>query len=71
MRQTNEPSAAGVVAAAVASLARRAGIDVEMPEPRLGQVCGGVQRDVRIPGTPLTARATVVASCAPPPETTS
>jgi hypothetical protein len=49
----------GFVATAVA-LARRAGIEVEMPEPGSGHVCGGVQRDVQVPGNPLTASAAVV-----------
>ncbi|MGV9405458.1 DUF6086 family protein [Streptomyces sp. NPDC003667] len=49
----------GFVATAVA-LARRAGIEVEMPEPRSGDVRGGVQRDVQVPGNPLTESAAVV-----------
>ncbi|MFI9251078.1 DUF6086 family protein [Streptomyces sp. NPDC053069] len=49
----------GFVATAVA-LARRAGIEVEMPEPGPGHLCGGVERDVEVPGSPLTASATVV-----------
>ncbi|GCB48249.1 hypothetical protein SNL152K_5573 [Streptomyces sp. NL15-2K] len=49
----------GFMATAVA-LARRAGIEVEMPEPGSGHVCGGVQRDVQVPGNPRTASAAVV-----------
>ncbi|MGW5328271.1 DUF6086 family protein [Streptomyces sp. NPDC004014] len=49
----------GFVATAVA-LARRAGIEVEMPEPRSGDVRAGVQRDVQVPGDPLTASAAAV-----------
>ncbi|MFJ1806899.1 MULTISPECIES: DUF6086 family protein [unclassified Streptomyces] len=49
----------GFVATAVA-LARRAGIEVEMPEPESGPVRGGVQRDVPVPGSPWTASASVV-----------
>ncbi|WP_372411745.1 DUF6086 family protein [Streptomyces luteireticuli] len=51
----------GFVATAVA-LARRAGIEVEMPEPGSGHVRGGVRRDVQVPGSPLTASAAVVAA---------
>ncbi|WP_327721989.1 DUF6086 family protein [Streptomyces sp. NBC_00490] len=49
----------GFVATAVA-LARRAGIDVEMPEPVPGHVCDGAQHDVQVPGGPRTASAVVV-----------
>ncbi|MFI2430764.1 DUF6086 family protein [Streptomyces sp. NPDC018693] len=49
----------GFVAAAVA-LVWRAGIEVEVPEPGSGHVCGGVQRDVQVPGSPRTAPAAVV-----------
>ncbi|WUJ13562.1 DUF6086 family protein [Streptomyces sp. NBC_00390] len=49
----------GFVATAVA-LARRAGIEVEMPEPGSGHVCGGVERDVQVPGNLRTASAVVV-----------
>ncbi|MFF1744085.1 DUF6086 family protein [Streptomyces mirabilis] len=49
----------GFVATAVA-LARRAGIEVEMPEPESGHACGGVQRDVQVPSNPRTASATIV-----------
>ncbi|MGV9905650.1 DUF6086 family protein [Streptomyces sp. NPDC003388] len=49
----------GFVATALA-LARRAGIEVEMPEPRSGDVRAGVQRDVQVPGDPLTASAAAV-----------
>ncbi|MBC9718720.1 hypothetical protein H9Y04_39960 [Streptomyces sp. TRM66268-LWL] len=43
----------GFVATALA-LARRAGIEVEMPEPQSGHVCGGVAHDVQVPGVPRT-----------------
>ncbi|WP_229377357.1 DUF6086 family protein [Streptomyces sp. VRA16 Mangrove soil] len=49
----------GFVATAVA-LARRAGIEVELPEPEPGHVRGGVQRDVQVPAGPRTASAAVV-----------
>lgn len=49
----------GFVVTAVA-LARRAGIEVEMPGPESGHVRGGVQRDVQVPGNPRTASAAVV-----------
>ncbi|MDF3142989.1 MULTISPECIES: DUF6086 family protein [unclassified Streptomyces] len=49
----------GFVAMAVA-LARRAGIEVEIPEPGPGHMCGGVQHDVQVPGSPRTASAAVV-----------
>ncbi|MGW4439667.1 DUF6086 family protein [Streptomyces sp. NPDC004596] len=49
----------GFVATAVA-LARRAGIEAEIPEPRSGDVRGGVQRDVQVPGAPPTTSAAVV-----------
>ncbi|WP_411152031.1 DUF6086 family protein [Streptomyces sp. A30] len=49
----------GFVATAVA-LARRAGIEVEMPEPGPGDVCGGVQHEVQVPASPRTASAAVV-----------
>ncbi|WP_406498405.1 DUF6086 family protein [Streptomyces sp. NBC_01604] len=49
----------GFVATAVA-LARRAGIEVEMPEPEPGDVCGGVQHEVQVPASPRTASAAVV-----------
>ncbi|MEU4466265.1 DUF6086 family protein [Streptomyces sp. NPDC024017] len=48
-----------LVATAVA-LARRAGVEVEMPDSGPGAVCGGVQRDVRVPGSPRTPSAAVV-----------
>ncbi|GGS10585.1 MULTISPECIES: DUF6086 family protein [Streptomyces] len=51
----------GFVSTAIA-LARRAGIDVEMPEPGPGHVCGGVQSDVQVPGNPRAASAIVVAA---------
>ncbi|MFI5976215.1 DUF6086 family protein [Streptomyces sp. NPDC051452] len=49
----------GFVATAVA-LARRAGIEVETPEPGPGHACGGVQRDAQAPGSPRTASAAIV-----------
>lgn len=49
----------GFVATAVA-LARRAAIEVEMPERESGHACGGAQRDVQAPSNPRTASATVV-----------
>ncbi|MEU1001337.1 DUF6086 family protein [Streptomyces tibetensis] len=49
----------GFVATAVA-LARRAGIEVEMPPPGIGPVAGGVQTDVQVPGNPRTASAAVL-----------
>ncbi|MFJ4834895.1 DUF6086 family protein [Streptomyces sp. NPDC088747] len=49
----------GFVATAVA-LARRAGIEVEMPEPESGQASGGVHRDVQVPSNPRIASATTV-----------
>ncbi|GHH12033.1 DUF6086 family protein [Streptomyces rubradiris] len=49
-------------AATVVALARRAGIDVEMPEAGPGHVCGGSQSDVQVPGNPLAASAAVVAA---------
>ncbi|MFD3497991.1 DUF6086 family protein [Streptomyces sp. NPDC058676] len=50
----------GFVATAVV-LARRAGIEVEMPEPASGHVPGGGRRDLQVPGNPLTASAVVTA----------
>ncbi|WP_329333167.1 DUF6086 family protein [Streptomyces sp. NBC_01352] len=49
----------GFVATAVA-LARRAGIEVEMPELGPGEVCGGVQHEVQVPASPRTGSAAVV-----------
>ncbi|WP_413251839.1 DUF6086 family protein [Streptomyces spectabilis] len=49
----------GFVATAVA-LARRAGIEVEMPEPEVGLVRGDDQRDAQVPGNPRIAPAAVV-----------
>lgn len=49
----------GFVATAVA-LARRAGIEVEMPEPGAGHVPGSVQHDLQVPGNPQTTAADVV-----------
>ncbi|CAM5329518.1 hypothetical protein SALBM135S_00002 [Streptomyces alboniger] len=51
----------GFVATA-AALARRAGIEVEVPEPGPGGVCDGVQYEVQVPGSPRTASASVVAA---------
>lgn len=51
----------GFVATAIA-LARRAGVDVEMPDPGPGHVCGDSRSDVQVPGNPRTASAAVVAS---------
>ncbi|MFB6847901.1 DUF6086 family protein [Streptomyces sp. NPDC056373] len=48
----------GFVATALA-LARRAGIDVEMPPAGLGHMAGGVHSDVQVPGDPRTASAAV------------
>ncbi|MEV8015267.1 DUF6086 family protein [Streptomyces sp. NPDC086554] len=48
----------GFVATAVA-LARRAGIEVEMPEPPSGHTCGGVERDLQVPSNPWTGTATI------------
>ncbi|MFL9655075.1 DUF6086 family protein [Streptomyces sp. PB17] len=48
----------GFVATAVA-LARRAGIDVEMPGPSSGDPCGGVKRDVQVPGNPRAGTADI------------
>ncbi|WP_406209183.1 DUF6086 family protein [Streptomyces sp. NBC_01017] len=49
----------GFVATAVA-LARRAGIEVEMPEAGSDHVDGGVRRDVQVPSSPWAVSATVV-----------
>ncbi|CAL9311194.1 DUF6086 family protein [Streptomyces sp. SudanB182_2057] len=49
-------------AATVIALARRAGIDVHMPEAGPGHVCGGVQSDMQVPGTPRAASAAIVAA---------
>ncbi|ANS70488.1 hypothetical protein SLINC_8264 [Streptomyces lincolnensis] len=49
----------GFVATAVA-LARRAGIELEMPEPGSGHVPGRVRHDVQVPGNPRTTAADVV-----------
>lgn len=53
----------GFVATALA-LARRAGIEVEMPGPESGpesgHACVGVRRDVQVPGNPRTTSAAVV-----------
>ncbi|MGW1606299.1 DUF6086 family protein [Streptomyces eurythermus] len=51
----------GFVATAIA-LARRAGVDVEMPDPGPDHVCGDSRSDVHVPGNPRTASAAVVAS---------
>ncbi|MEV6781592.1 DUF6086 family protein [Streptomyces sp. NPDC051098] len=51
----------GFVATAVA-LARRAGIDMPMPEPEAAQESGGVQHDLQIPFNPRTASTAVVAA---------
>ncbi|MER7170053.1 DUF6086 family protein [Streptomyces mesophilus] len=51
----------GFVAVSVA-LARRAGIEVELPRPESGHVCGGVRHDVQVPGRPPAESAAVVAS---------
>ncbi|MFE9927281.1 DUF6086 family protein [Streptomyces sp. NPDC005774] len=51
----------GFAATAVA-LARRAGIEMEMPEPGAGHVSGGVQYDVQVPGNPRTTSAAVAAA---------
>ncbi|WP_327677800.1 DUF6086 family protein [Streptomyces sp. NBC_00467] len=48
----------GFVATAVA-LARRAGIDVKMPEPEAVRESGGVRHDMQIPGDPRTTSADV------------
>ncbi len=48
----------GFVATAVA-LARRAGIEVEMPAPSSGRTCGGVERDVQVPGNPRAGTADI------------
>lgn len=49
----------GFVATALA-LARRAKIEVGMPEPGSGQGCDDVQRNVQVPGNPRAASAAVV-----------
>ncbi|MFJ6084990.1 DUF6086 family protein [Streptomyces sp. NPDC092369] len=49
----------GFVATALA-LARRAGIEVPMPEPVSGDVSGGVRYDIQAPGNPLGTTAAVV-----------
>lgn len=49
----------GFVATAVA-LARRAGIEVEMPEPGTADVCGGPRHDVQVPASPRGAPAAAV-----------
>lgn len=41
-------------------LARRAGIDVEMPASETGRVWGGVRRDVQVPGNARVSSAVVV-----------
>jgi hypothetical protein len=48
----------GFVATAVA-LARRAGIEVETPEPEACHASGRVQREVQVPGNPRTASPAV------------
>ncbi|WP_216586830.1 DUF6086 family protein [Streptomyces brasiliscabiei] len=48
----------GFVATAVA-LARRAGIEVEMPQSPSDRMCGGVQRNVQVPSAPRPASATI------------
>ncbi|MFE3906135.1 DUF6086 family protein [Streptomyces sp. NPDC059153] len=53
----------GFVATAVA-LARRAEIEMEMPEPGAVRVPGGVQHDVQVPGNPRTTSAAVVTALA-------
>ncbi|MDH6220337.1 xanthine/CO dehydrogenase XdhC/CoxF family maturation factor [Streptomyces pseudovenezuelae] len=40
-------------------LARRAGIEVEMPEPVSSEVSGGVRYDVQVPGNPRVTSAAV------------
>jgi hypothetical protein len=50
----------GFVATALA-LARRAGIEVEMPDPESGPVPGRAQHDVQVPGSPRAASAVVTA----------
>ncbi|MFF9025136.1 hypothetical protein [Streptomyces eurythermus] len=54
-------SRASYSATAVA-LARRAGIDVEMPDAVSGHVCGGSRSDVQVPGNPRPAPAAAVAA---------
>ncbi|SDK31931.1 DUF6086 family protein [Streptomyces indicus] len=49
----------GFVATTLA-LAWRAGIEVGIPELDSGHVCGGVQRDVQVPGSPRPTAAAVV-----------
>ncbi|WP_051767472.1 DUF6086 family protein [Streptomyces sp. NRRL S-37] len=49
----------GFAATAVA-LARRAGIEVEMPAAGAGDVWGGVRRDVQVPGDVRASSAAVV-----------
>ncbi|WP_405854572.1 DUF6086 family protein [Streptomyces sp. NBC_01515] len=49
----------GFVATAVA-LARRAGTEVELPEPEAGHIGGPAQRDIQVPGNPRTTSAAVV-----------
>ncbi|MGW7568871.1 DUF6086 family protein [Streptomyces tendae] len=51
----------GFVATAVA-LARRAGIEVEMPAPSSGRTRGGVERDVQVPGNPRAGTADIAAA---------
>lgn len=48
----------GFVATAVA-LARRAGINMEMPESPSGHTRGGVQRNVQVPSDPRTATTAI------------
>ncbi|MFD4561597.1 DUF6086 family protein [Streptomyces sp. NPDC058469] len=49
----------GFAATAVA-LARRAGIEVEIPEPESGLMDGGIHLGIQDPGTPRTTSAAVV-----------
>ncbi|WP_246886540.1 DUF6086 family protein [Streptomyces sp. GESEQ-4] len=49
----------GFVATAVA-LARRAGIEMEMPEPGTGHIRGGGRCDVQIPGNPRAASTAAI-----------
>ncbi|MFG3105203.1 DUF6086 family protein [Streptomyces tendae] len=51
----------GFVATAVA-LARRAGIEVEMPAPSSGRMRGGVECDVQVPGNPRAGTADIAAA---------
>lgn len=48
----------GFVATAVA-LARRAGIEVPIPEPEAGHIGSRAQNDIQVPGNPRTASTAV------------